>query len=138
MFGRLIDLVFRTNHFPLDQFPFTIGRANDVTYKLADRFASRFHCRIDLIDDRLILTDLGSRHGTDVNGIRVTSVEIHSGDVMRIGMHAYQVKRSGSHLIIDLVADEPSMVNLTNDSKFKEPSHCSVEAVASSVQMGAV
>lgn len=53
----------------------------------ADRRVSRLHARLEVeADDRLVLLhDEHSSHGTFVNGQRVESAELHSGDVIRVG-----------------------------------------------------
>lgn len=52
---------------------------------LDDRDVSRRHARLELVDDRVVLTDLGSTNGTFVNDERVTRRVLEPGDRLRIG-----------------------------------------------------
>jgi len=56
-----------------------LGRGDEAEIRVACRDVSRVHCEIDVTEDgRVTVTDLGSRNGTDVNGVRVT-------DPVRVG-----------------------------------------------------
>jgi sulfite reductase alpha subunit-like flavoprotein/cytochrome b involved in lipid metabolism len=52
---------------------------------LDDRDVSRRHARLEIVDDELVLTDLGSTNGTYVNDARVMRQVLVPGDQMRIG-----------------------------------------------------
>jgi sulfite reductase (NADPH) flavoprotein alpha-component len=54
---------------------------------LDDRDVSRRHARIEIVDNELVLTDLGSTNGTYVNDARVTRRVLVPGDRMRIGRY---------------------------------------------------
>jgi pSer/pThr/pTyr-binding forkhead associated (FHA) protein len=45
-----------------------------------------------LADDRLVVTDLGSVHGTFVNGSRITESILSAGDELGIGMMTFLVQ----------------------------------------------
>lgn len=65
-----------------------IGRAEDVGWKVSDPAVSRKHARIRVRDGAAYIQDLGSRHGTFVNGSRLVGdeeVEIRPGDVVAFG-----------------------------------------------------
>lgn len=51
----------------------------------ADPLASRMHAVIERSGDVLTVRDLGSRNGISVNGAKVTSSSLRSGDVLRLG-----------------------------------------------------
>ena len=51
----------------------------------ADPLASRMHAVIERSGDVLTVRDLGSRNGISVNGSKVTSSALRSGDVLRLG-----------------------------------------------------
>src|SRR5215469_16966571 len=51
----------------LDTLPLTIGRTPPAALILGGPTVSRQHCRLDLADDRIVLTDLQSTNGTSVN-----------------------------------------------------------------------
>lgn len=63
----------------------SIGRSAKCEMQLEDEKISGRHCRFFLKKDRLELTDLGSKNGTYLNGIRVESSEIFMGDQVKIG-----------------------------------------------------
>src|SRR5678810_431649 len=63
-----------------------IGRDPANGLVLTDALASRTHAQLLVGPDGLRLTDLGSRHGTVVNGETITAPRIvTSGDVITIG-----------------------------------------------------
>ena len=50
-----------------------LGRGDEAEVRVACADVSRLHCEIDVAEDgRVTVTDLGSRNGTDVNGVRLT------------------------------------------------------------------
>jgi pSer/pThr/pTyr-binding forkhead associated (FHA) protein len=91
----------------LDQFPAEIGRGNDVSLRIDDRWISRRHCRLTVEDDELIVEDLGSRHGTYVNGAAISKTQLLPGNELCLGL---------SHFIVHLVADE-TLVPAGHDSE---------------------
>jgi pSer/pThr/pTyr-binding forkhead associated (FHA) protein len=69
-----------------------LGRAPSADIRfdpLEDRRVGRLHARISWTDDdpiSFMLTDLGSRNGTFVNGRLLTAtIDLHSGDVIQLG-----------------------------------------------------
>ncbi len=63
-----------------------IGRAADVEITIDDAGASRRHASLSLSAAGARLTDLGSRHGTSLNGLRLGAPrELRSGDVIGVG-----------------------------------------------------
>ena len=68
--------------------PATFGRdSGAAAVALDDRNVSRRHARIEIVDDDLVITDLGSTNGTFVNDERVTRRVLVPGDKMRIGRY---------------------------------------------------
>jgi general secretion pathway protein E len=63
----------------------TLGRRADNDVVLTDERASRYHCAIEPSEAGFILTDLGSRNGTRLNGSAVSKAPIGDGDEIRIG-----------------------------------------------------
>jgi ABC transport system ATP-binding/permease protein len=65
----------------------TVGRADDNDIVVADERASRRHARISRGDSGFEVTDIGSRHGTYVNGERLADEArgLHPGDAIEIG-----------------------------------------------------
>src|SRR5262245_49784280 len=54
----------------------TIGRAHGNTLVLADEKVSSNHCRLDLTTSGVILTDVGSKNGTYVDGEAVAGSRV--------------------------------------------------------------
>jgi pSer/pThr/pTyr-binding forkhead associated (FHA) protein len=94
--GPAIDL--RLSAF---EFPVTVGRHDGADIFLADQWVSRWHCKFVVEDEQLKVIDMGSRHGTYVNGERVDEAWIERGDEINIGLTTLRV--SGS-----LNSDAPS------------------------------
>ena len=66
--------------------PFTLGRQSDNDLVLLDNRISRSHARIVQDAEGYRLEDTGSRHGTFVNGERVDSHILASGDQINLGV----------------------------------------------------
>jgi FHA domain len=66
-----------------------IGRANDCEFVINDSGISRQHARIQIEEaegkTRFLVQDLESGNGTFVNESRHIAVELHNGDVIRVG-----------------------------------------------------
>ena len=66
--------------------PFTIGRALDADLIIDDPSISRLHTRLLVTRDSVVLSDLGSRNGTLLNGTAVKEPRaIAPGDVITLG-----------------------------------------------------
>ncbi len=79
---------------PLDQIaitaaaPAVLGRSSNVDHQLADKTVSRRHCRVVRRGVNWLLTDLDSRHGTYLNGMKLEPEQpapLADGDLVRIG-----------------------------------------------------
>jgi hypothetical protein len=65
---------------------FTIGRAPNCDFTVADLSVSRCHARLHREEDHWLLSDLGSTNGTRLNGWRVTqAVQVQAGDEVSFG-----------------------------------------------------
>jgi len=65
--------------------PLTIGRSPDCDVSLHDILLSRSHCRLERTRDGWVITDLGSKNGTVIDGRPVTRHALRPGEVIRIG-----------------------------------------------------
>lgn len=83
---------------PLAELPATIGRAGDAQVTVMDRWVSRHHCRIERAGETVVVRDLGSSHGTFVNGHRVDETELKSGDQIGVGLTSF-VTTLGHHSV---------------------------------------
>ena len=72
-----------------------IGRARDCDLSLESGFISRYHARIERLDDGWEVIDEGSKNGVFVNGQRVgtsASQPLHQGDSLRVGDYGLTVE----------------------------------------------
>src|SRR5262249_34592062 len=70
----------------------TIGRAQECELVLKSSEVSKRHCRILLTPDHVIVEDLASVNGTNVNGQAIKRVKLHDGDELDVAGHVFQVK----------------------------------------------
>jgi hypothetical protein len=73
--------------FALDRLPATIGRGAEAAVRLEDDLGvSRRHAELYLQAGTLRIRDLGSTHGTLVNGFSISDKGLEPGDRIRVGM----------------------------------------------------
>ena len=65
--------------------PVTIGREEGNGLRLNDERVSRFHAKVQVEDNDIILTDLDSTNGTRVNGTAIQIRRLRPGDQVSIG-----------------------------------------------------
>jgi len=71
----------------LDQASLTLGRGADNDMAFTDTNVSRHHARLDLVDGRYVLSDVGSTNGTCLNGVEIDVPRpLRSGDVIAMGL----------------------------------------------------
>ncbi len=71
--------------FPLTRDAYTIGRHRNNDIVISDPKVSSFHARIDRSVDGFVLVDLKSRNGSFINGKRLESGLLKTGDEVRMG-----------------------------------------------------
>ena len=69
----------------LNRTPFTVGRKVDKDLVIADPRVSRDHAQIMQEGQDFFLVDLGSKHGTFVNGERIQRQKLDRGDRLEFG-----------------------------------------------------
>jgi phosphoserine phosphatase RsbU/P len=69
----------------LNRTPFTVGRKVDKDLVIADPRVSRDHAQITQEGTDFFLVDLGSKHGTFVNGERIQRQKLDRGDRLEFG-----------------------------------------------------
>lgn len=98
---------------------FMIGRSEDSQFCLPqDRYFSRHHCILEIAPPQAFLRDLGSTNGTYVNGMRVDTAHLKSGDRIQGGETILEVEVStGLEEFNDTArvagATQPSVVTIT-------------------------
>jgi len=76
---------------PLDRNEVILGRALEADVRISDSKISRRHAKISTVfneesqNTEYILTDLGSRHGTAINGEKIDREPLQNGDKITIG-----------------------------------------------------
>jgi FHA domain-containing protein len=71
--------------FPLTRDAYTIGRHRNNDIVISDPKVSSFHARIDRSVEGYVLVDLKSRNGSYVNGKRIETGLLKTGDEVRMG-----------------------------------------------------
>src|SRR5215471_13687247 len=69
----------------LNRSPFTVGRKVDKDLVIADPRVSRDHAQIMQDGVDFFIEDLGSKHGTFVNGERIQRMRLERGDRLEFG-----------------------------------------------------
>jgi hypothetical protein len=75
----------RETSFPLGRDTYTLGRHRNNDIVISDPKVSSFHARIDRGKDGFTLIDLKSRNGTFLNGRRIETGALSTGDEVRLG-----------------------------------------------------
>lgn len=71
---------------------FMIGRSEDAQFCLPhDRFFSRHHCLLEIAPPQAFIRDLSSTNGTYVNGMRIETAYLKSGDRIQGGETVLEV-----------------------------------------------
>ncbi len=82
---RVLDGADRGHVYQDLDLPITVGREEGNDIQLNDERISRFHSKIQLDHDRMVLTDLGSTNGTKVNGEDIQLRILRYGDLIAVG-----------------------------------------------------
>lgn len=69
---------------PLEKHSTLLGRSPSCDVKIPSANVSKEHTRIEVFDDKLIVSDTGSRNGTFLNGVQIRSSKAKSGDKISI------------------------------------------------------
>ena len=81
----LLEAGRETTSFPLARETCTLGRHKNNDVVITDPKVSSFHARIDRTPEGFVLVDLKSRNGSYVNGQRVETALLRTGDEVRMG-----------------------------------------------------
>jgi hypothetical protein len=89
---------------------FLIGRAESAQLALDDPLVSRHHAAIDVTGTAATLTDLDSRNGVRVNGVKLTQAyALAVGDKISIGTTDLLFALSGGDLAAQTLVQAPTM-----------------------------
>ena len=77
------------------QDPLTVGRGADADVRLDDTALADQHARLEQLNDRVLLRDLGARDGTVVNGVPLRSAVLHPGDQIVFAQHRFVLEAPG-------------------------------------------
>lgn len=78
----------------IETLPFVIGRRDDVHMTVRSGAVSGRHALVDERDEQLWITDLDSKNGTFVNGVRIqTEVTLSEGDLVQIADTPFRLAR---------------------------------------------
>ncbi|MCP4887182.1 MAG: protein kinase [Planctomycetaceae bacterium] len=76
-----------------DNQPLVIGRGSDSDTKIHDPALSRIHCRLNVLDRQVVLSDCDSSSGTFVGGLRISSPHaLAHGSVFQIGESVLRIE----------------------------------------------
>ena len=78
--------------FPLVRDAYSLGRHRNNDIVVTDPKVSSFHARIDKTADGFNVVDLKSRNGTYVNGQRIETAALRTGDEVRLGTAKLQYR----------------------------------------------
>lgn len=85
------DAVSPVSEVVLDDAPIVFGRSVDADVRLCDTCTSRFHCQVDVADNRITVRDLGSSNGTLVNGETIQTAALDPGDALTVGISTFEL-----------------------------------------------
>ena len=64
-----------TGPVPLNEHVYVLGKSSDVDIQVNNAFVSRKHCQVRFQDSSFFISDIGSKNGTYVNGVRLKPSE---------------------------------------------------------------
>ena len=76
----------RTEKFPIELELVMIGRSSDAHLHIDHKSVSRVHCELkQSADGTWLITDMGSRNSTRVNGDVIEQARLYDGDEVKLG-----------------------------------------------------
>jgi hypothetical protein len=92
---------------PLTKAKTLLGRAPSCDIKVASSSVSKEHTRIEILEDRLLISDAGSRNGTFLNGVQIRSAKARSGDRVAIHDIIFEVQQLPDQWAIPMMTGQP-------------------------------
>lgn len=91
-----------TRDFPLTAQRTVIGRQNTCGLRIPLHSVSRKHCEVQMLDDQLVVRDLGSSNGTQINDQKVKgTAKLNAGDRLQLGPVIFTVVIDGKPEVVD-------------------------------------
>jgi pSer/pThr/pTyr-binding forkhead associated (FHA) protein len=79
-----------------------VGRAEDCEIRIKSPSISRHHCAIEIDDHDWIIRDLGSTHGTMVDGVQISEAAVVPGLKVVIGPAVLLFQSSTSRIAAEI------------------------------------
>src|SRR5688572_24089603 len=73
-----------------------LGQAPACDIRLTDRTVSRRHVALDVEGGRVRVSDLGSKNGTRINGVKVIEAWVQGGETIQVGSTLFRLDRHSS------------------------------------------
>ena len=120
---RVLDGADRGHVYQDLDLPITVGREEGNDIQLNDERISRFHSKIQLDHDRMVLTDLGSTNGTKVNGEDIQLRILRYGDLIAVGRSVllFGSREQIAKRLQDLRLNSSSDESVTDNSMGSKP-----------------
>jgi pSer/pThr/pTyr-binding forkhead associated (FHA) protein len=93
---------------PLDRPVILVGRHPECDTRIDLPSISRRHCCLALVNDRVMIRDLGSRHGVWVNGQRVEEAPLRLSDEIAIGPLLFRLESAAPTTPAPAASDRPA------------------------------
>lgn len=92
-----------------------LGRILSADLRIDDPRVSRIHALIETKEDRVVVTDLASSHGTFINGKKIIESSVNFGDTIRVGFIEIKLEKgSGKASAPAVVSFEGTAVSDTD------------------------
>lgn len=103
---------------PLSGSSFKIGRGDGCHLRPNSDLVSREHAEFQVLDELVIVRDLGSRNGTEVNGKKLAPDQpttLKNGDLVKIGTLTFAVAIEGAPVPVAAQASSPRKPSSLDD-----------------------
>ena len=99
-----------------------VGRAPNSDIPVIDPTISRRHAEVDTTEAGVTVRDLGSSNGTFVNGTRVDSSPVNSGDVLTFGKVAFRLQHLAPPIPSGPVLESTPGATIVRQLPIRDPS----------------